>query len=223
MATPETMVRIPDALADRPLPGEALGRAWNVFRRAEISRGQTVAVVGIGFLGALLTQLVARAGAEVIALSRREDSLALARRFGAAEAMPLEDPAAAIAAVLARTAGIGCDRVIEATGLQTPLDIATEITREGGRLLIAGYHQDGERRVNMQLWNRRGLGVVNAHERDPRRHREATRAALDAVAIRAFDPTPLLTHFYPLESLDRAFETARARPSGFFKAVVLMA
>jgi threonine dehydrogenase-like Zn-dependent dehydrogenase len=216
------MVRIPEALAGRPLPGEPLGCAWNVFRRAEIGRGHTVAVVGIGFLGALLTQLAVRVGVEVIALSRRPDSLALARRFGATETLSLENPAAAVAAVLERTGGAGCDRVIEATGLQEPLDVATDITRERGRLVIAGYHQDGDRRVNMQLWNWRGLDVVNAHEPDPLRRREAIQAALGAIAIHAFDPTPLLTHFYPLESLDRAFEAARTRPSGFFKAVVLM-
>ena len=37
-----------------------------------------------------------------------------------------------------------------------------------GKLVIAGYHQDGPRQVNMQLWNWRGLDVINAHERDPR-------------------------------------------------------
>jgi len=54
--------------------------------------------------------------------------------------------------------------VIEAAGQQWPLDLATELTRERGRLIIAGYHQDGPRQINMQLWNWRGLDVINAHE-----------------------------------------------------------
>ena len=57
--------------------------------------------------------------------------------------------------------------MIEAVGKQWPLDLAAELTREGGRLVIAGYHQDGPRQVNMQLWNWRGFDVANAHERDP--------------------------------------------------------
>jgi threonine dehydrogenase-like Zn-dependent dehydrogenase len=58
-----------------------------------------------------------------------------------------------------------CDVVIECTGMQWPLDLAGELTRERGRLVIAGFHQDGPRQVNMFLWNWRGLDVINAHER----------------------------------------------------------
>jgi D-arabinose 1-dehydrogenase-like Zn-dependent alcohol dehydrogenase len=42
-------VRLPDALAGIPFPGEPLGCAMNVFRRSGIAAGQTVAIVGIGF------------------------------------------------------------------------------------------------------------------------------------------------------------------------------
>ena len=65
------------------------------------------------------------------------------------------------------TGGAGCPRVIEAAGEQSTLTIASGISAEGGRLVIAGYHQDGPRQVDMQQWNWRGLDVINAHERDP--------------------------------------------------------
>ena len=58
--------------------------------------------------------------------------------------------------------------MIEAVGKQEALDLANGITGERGRLMIAGYHQDGPRRVTMRLWNWRGVDVINAHERDPR-------------------------------------------------------
>src|SRR3712207_8955178 len=38
------------------------GCAMNVFRRSRIEAGQTVAIIGIGFLGAILTRLAAEAG-----------------------------------------------------------------------------------------------------------------------------------------------------------------
>jgi len=63
----------------------------NVFRRSAIEAGDTVAVIGIGFLGALLTQLAAGVGARVIAISQRAWSLALAREMGAAETIQLGD------------------------------------------------------------------------------------------------------------------------------------
>ena len=63
------------------LPGEPLGCAMNIFARSDIHAGQTVAIVGIGFLGALLTQLASAAGARVIAISRRPFALEVARRL----------------------------------------------------------------------------------------------------------------------------------------------
>jgi threonine dehydrogenase-like Zn-dependent dehydrogenase len=55
------------------------------------------------------------------------------------------------------TGGEFCDRVIEATGKQAPLDLAAELTKVRGVLVVAGYHQDGPRQVNLQLWNWRPL------------------------------------------------------------------
>ena len=114
-----------------------------------------------------------------------------------------------------------CDRVIEAVGTQWPLDLAAELTRERGRLVIAGYHQDGPRTVNMQLWNWRGLDVVNAHERDLTIYVQGIRDAVTAIQSGALDPWPLLTHRFPLERLDEALNTARDRPDGFLKALVV--
>ena len=88
--------------------------------------------------------------------------------------------------------------------------------------MIAGYHQDGNRTVNMQLWNWRGIDVINAHERDPRTFTEGMRLAIEAVAGGRLRPDPLLTHRYPLEQIADAFEAARTRPDGFLKAVVQM-
>jgi threonine dehydrogenase-like Zn-dependent dehydrogenase len=179
-----------------------------------------VAIVGIGFLGALLTRLAGRAGARVIALSRRPFSLDVARTFGAHETLSLDDPSRAIERVKSLTGGRLCDRVIECVGLQGALDLAGELAAERGRLVIAGFHQDGPRQVNMFLWNWRGLDVVNAHERDPRAYLAGMRAAIDALASGALDPTPLFTHRYSLDELDLAFAAVVARPDGFLKAIV---
>ena len=34
------------------------------------------------------------------------------------------------------------------------------------------------------------------------------------------DPSPLVTHAYPLNRIDEAFDAASSRPDGFIKAVV---
>ena len=163
LAEASQVVRLPDALRDLDLPLEPFGCAFNIFRRSEVHAGQTVAIIGIGFLGAILVRLASNAGARVIAISRRQESLDLARKMGAAETIPMHDHGKIIDRGRELTGGTFCDRVIEAVGKQWPLDLAAELTREGGRLIIAGYHQDGPRQINMQLWNWRGFDVANAH------------------------------------------------------------
>jgi threonine dehydrogenase-like Zn-dependent dehydrogenase len=220
LADASSVVKLPPELDGMPFPGEPLGCAMNIFRRSEIEAGQTVAIIGIGFLGALLTELAAKAGARVIAISRRPFSLELAKIMGAAETIPMDDHWQIIERVKQLTGGQLCDRVIEAVGKQWPLDLAAELTKERGRLVIAGYHQDGPRQVNMQMWNWRGLDVINAHERDPAIYMSGIREAVAAVQSGRLDPSPLYTHRYALEDLGTALDNTRDRPDGFVKALV---
>jgi threonine dehydrogenase-like Zn-dependent dehydrogenase len=212
-------VRLPPELDGVPFPGEAFACAMNILGRSAIVPGDRVAVVGIGFLGAALTRLAAGQGAEVLALSRSEGARVLARRMGAARTLDAGDPGA-VSEVKELTRGRLCDVVIEAVGSQAALDLAGALVAEGGRLVIAGYHQDGPRQVNMQEWNWRGIDVVNAHERAPEAYRRGLRAAVDAVSAGRLDPRALVTHSFPLERLGDALDAARDRPEGFVKAWV---
>ena len=214
-------VRLPEALAGQPFPGEPLGCAMNIFARSDIRAGQTVAIVGAGFLGALLTRLATQAGARVIAISRRAYSLDVARRMGAAETVEMGERWKVVEAIKLLTNERMCERVIEAVGKQEALDLASELTAERGRLIVAGYHQDGPRQVNMWLWNWRGIDVINAHERDPAVYAEGVRAAVRAMEQGVFDPRELLTHSFPLERLGEALDATRDRPDGFLKALVI--
>ncbi|MBP1804811.1 MDR/zinc-dependent alcohol dehydrogenase-like family protein [Rubellimicrobium aerolatum] len=213
-------VPLPPELDGQPFPGEALGCAVNIFRRSRIEAGQVVAVIGIGFIGAAVTRLAAEAGARVVAVSRREESLALARAMGAAEAIPMHDHWAIVEEVRRLTGGRMCDVVIEAVGKEWPLNLAGDIVAEGGRLVIAGYHQDGPRTINVGGWNWRGLDIVNAHERDPAVNLRGLREAVAAAAAGRLDPGPLVTHHYPLERLGEALDATRDKPEGFVKAWV---
>jgi threonine dehydrogenase-like Zn-dependent dehydrogenase len=217
IARAEDLVPLPDGVEH--FPGEALGCAVNVVRRSAIAAGDSVAVVGAGFLGCVIAQLAAGAGARVIAVSRRRSALATAAALGAAETIALEEPV--VERVEELTGGELCDVVVEAAGAQATLDLCGPLTRTRGRLVIAGFHQDGSREVDMQLWNWRGLDVVNAHERDPRVYVEGIREAAAAVSDGRLDPSPLYTHRFGLDEVDRALETAIERPDGFMKALVI--
>jgi 2-desacetyl-2-hydroxyethyl bacteriochlorophyllide A dehydrogenase len=213
------VVPLPARLDGVAFPGEALGCAVNVFRRSAIEPGQTVGVVGAGFLGSLVIQLAVRAGARVVAVSRRPSALRVAQAMGAEFVIALDDEP--LARVEALTGGALCDRVIEAAGKQETLDLAGQLVRVRGRLVIAGFHQDGRRSVDMQTWNWRGLDVINAHERDPAVYAAGVAAAARLVAAGKLDAEPLYSHRFPLDQLDAAFRTAVARPDGFTKALVL--
>jgi threonine dehydrogenase-like Zn-dependent dehydrogenase len=189
----EQAVELPAALDGLPFPGEAFACAVMVVRRARVRAGERVAVVGMGFLGSAVAQILAAAGAEVVPV-RRDTAL---------------DPIRG-----------SCECVVEAGGVQETLDAAGALVRDGGRLVIAGYHQDGRREIDLGAWNWRGLDVVNAHERDTGAVVADLRQAVRLAASGALDVERLVTHRFPLAQLADAFEAARTRPDGFVKAVV---
>ena len=213
LAEADFIVRVPEE--SDIFPGEALGCAVNAMRRSAIQQDHTIAIVGIGFLGALLVQLAARQGARVIAISRRPFALKMARQCGAWAAIPFADAPARMEALTGQST---CERVIEAAGAQESLDLAGALIGERGRLIIAGYHQEAERRVDMQQWNWRGIDVVNAHERDPRQYLTGMREAAAAIESGRLEPRALYTHSCSLDDLGEAFKLMESRPEGFMKA-----
>lgn len=215
-----SVVRLPEWLRGRAFPGEPLSCAMNIFERSDIRPGQTVAIIGIGFLGSLLTQLVSNTGARVIAVSRRKFALKTAERNGAHLCIPLDDHEKIVSRVFSETENKGCERVIEVVGKQWPLDLAGDIIAEYGRLIIGGYHQDGLRQVDMQQWNWRAIDVVNAHERAVERYTDGIRRAIAAVESGALKPDSLYTHEFGLEDVQKAFEFLSSRPDGFMKGLI---
>lgn len=214
------VVSLPDELDGVPFPGEAIGCAMNIFRRADIQAGQSVAIIGAGFLGLLLVQLAIDAGAKVFVLSRRESVRKLAEDMGAEKTFDTEDWWGNALKVVELTSQRGCDRVIEVTGMQFALDTATQMIAEYGKLIVAGFHQDGLRQVNMQTWNWRAIDVINAHERDPQRYVQGMQEGVRATVEGRIRPQDLLTHQFTLEQLDDAFQMMIDRPDGFIKGWV---
>jgi threonine dehydrogenase-like Zn-dependent dehydrogenase len=193
VAAADDVVLLPTQLDGLPFPGEALGCVVNAFGRSDVGPGQTVAIVGMGFFGSAFAQLARAAGAEVVEVRRGTDSSAWHER---------------------------CERVLEAAGTQEALDSASELVAPRGRLVIAGFHQDGRRTIDLQSWNWRGIDVVNAHERDRRVCVEGMREAARLAAAGTLDVEALATHRFPLERAGDAFAAAARREPGFVKAWV---
>jgi D-arabinose 1-dehydrogenase-like Zn-dependent alcohol dehydrogenase len=207
VARAEHLVPLPDGAPD--VLGEPLACAFNVIRRAALQPGNALAFVGFGYLAALIAQLLPDSVDSWIAFSRRPFSRALARSSGAAATYDFADVPDDI-----------WDRypvVIESAGVQQSLDYATWLVAYGGRLVIAGYHADGPRSVNMQTWNWKGIDVVNAHERRPEVYVEALRTVLPRMPLSV---ASLQTHCFPLERIAEAFQFAEERPPNFVKSII---
>ena len=218
----DSVVALPEELNGRPFPGEPIGCAVNIFERAGVREHHTVAIVGVGFLGALLTEMCVRSGARTIAIARRQFALDIAGGMGASEMISSGEQWQVIDIVASLTEGKFCDVVIECTGKERPLNLAAELCKEKGRLVVAGYHQNGHRSINMQLWNMRGLEVVNAHDREPKVCIEGMRKAAQLVAEGCLTPQSLFTHRFSLPELNEALRMTRDRSDGFLKALVVM-
>ena len=216
-------IALPDTLPLDLALGEPIACAANAARRAGVTLGDTVALVGAGFMGALLLQFLLRSGRRAgdRARSTRQHASAWPSDLGADITLDPSD-ADPVAAVLEHTGGAGADVVVEATGAQAGLDLATALTRTRGRLIIYGYHQGEARTVEMQLWNLRGLDVVNAHHRDDDEYLAGMRAGLAMLTHGKLDMGALVTHRFSLEHTGDAFALAEQRLEGFVKAVVVM-
>jgi 2-desacetyl-2-hydroxyethyl bacteriochlorophyllide A dehydrogenase len=208
----DDLVVVPDGLDGTVILGEPLACAMNVVRRSALQPDDRVAVVGFGYLAALVVQLLPANVGGWLAVSRREESRALAMRLGAVAAYDFS--------TIPTPLWDSFPVVIEASGVQQTLDYATWLTAVGGRLVIAGYHADGPRTVNMQSWNWKGIDVINAHEREPQRYVSALREGLDLVTARRVDLASLQTHTWPLERAAEAFRLAEERPAGFIKGML---
>ncbi|MFC5833967.1 2,3-butanediol dehydrogenase [Nonomuraea insulae] len=123
--------RLPEAVSlEQAAVFEPAAVALHAVRRAGIRPGETVAVLGLGPIGLLVTQLAARYGAgRIVAADRSAARRELALRLGAAETgADLADLAC----------GEGADVAFEVVGSQDTLRACLAATRRGGRVMFLG-------------------------------------------------------------------------------------
>ncbi len=201
---------------------EPLACAANAVELADVRLADDVVVVGAGFMGLLVTQLVALRGARrVVVADSRPDALELAARLGATHTVDVsQQPLADRVADL--TGGVGADVTFEVTGSQGALETIGRATRMSGKLVLVGFHQGEPRRVPMAEWNWMAFSLLNAHFRDVDVIMRGMDVGMALLASGQLELEPLVTHRFRLEEIDRAFATAVEKPPGYVKAVVEM-
>ncbi len=158
------LIKLPDSVKDDEAPLlEPATVAVHAVRRSGVRVGESVAVLGVGTVGALTLQAFKAAGAVVYAVDVRESSLQMAARLGADEVVDASRGDAG-ERLRERTGGVGPDIVVETAGAaQTPLDAFDWVRRAGTVVLVGIYAAKPEADFNVVVGKElRVIGSVAA-------------------------------------------------------------
>lgn len=199
---------------------EPIACTTNGVIKAGVELGDTVAVIGTGFMGLiLLQQILLKGPARVIAVDIRDEMLEMARQFGADRTLnPQKEDVNRVIKDL--TGDQGVDIAFEVGGLQVTLDLAAGITRMEGKVVIFGYHP-GQRIIkDLGYWNWMAFDIINAHFRDLRTILKGADIGIRLLNVHKLNMKPLITHTFSLEEIEAAFQAAVDKPNGFIKSVI---
>jgi threonine dehydrogenase-like Zn-dependent dehydrogenase len=201
---------------------EPLACAVNAVELADVSLGDDVVIIGAGFMGNLVQELVALRGPrQIVVADTRDDALERALRLGASRVVnvageSLQD------AIRAATDGRGADVTFEVTGSQGALTISGEVTRMSGTIAIVGYHQGAAREIPLGYWNWMAFRIANAHFRDETVILRGMRTGMRLLTSGRIRLDELVTHRFPLSAINEAFAASVEKPPGFGKATVIL-
>ena len=199
---------------------EPVACASNAVELADVRLGDDVVIVGAGFMGHLVQQLVQLRGARhVVVADTRSDALARASSLGATRVVDVRTES--LPEVVAElTEGRGADITFEVTGVQSALEVLDKTTRMSGKVVLVGYHQGEPRRVPLGSWNWMAFQIINAHFREPATILRGMTVGMRLLTAGRISLDGLVTDRFRLEDINEAFRIAVDKPDGFVKATV---
>ncbi len=207
---------VPDVLDDeQAIHLTPLSIAIHIVDRAEVSVGETVAVVGCGHLGQLLVELLSGSlAAQVMAVDLLAYRCAAARERGAAMALGPHD---ALEAAKALPRG-GVDLAIDVSNASEGSREAVGLARIGGRVVVGGVPEDN--RVIFSAIQARHKELTLQFTRRPYNTLErAVRLMVDGRLPKAH---ATITHRFPLAEVQQAYTTLRRYHEDPIKVVIEM-
>ena len=192
---PEVLAVLTDAVAT-PLHG--------LKRVARLQRGETLVVLGVGGLGSNAVQLGKAMGARVIAVTRSDAKLALARTLGADETIGADD-SDVVATVREVAGGYGADVVIQCVGSAAVDEQAIAMGGPGGRVVLIGSSLEHFRARAVDIFWRE-LSVLGSRGFVPDDIRDAIELYLDGT----LSVDHLVDNVRPLAEANDALEDLRA-------------
>jgi threonine dehydrogenase-like Zn-dependent dehydrogenase len=200
-----TLRVIPDGVTDEQavFVADMLPTGLSGVRSADAGIGDVLVVVGCGTVGLMAILFATRVARTVLAVDGIPARRALAERLGATPVAP----DAAADAVAATTDGLGADAVIEAAGSAGALSAAIGLVRGQGTISVIGAHFEPDFPLDMgRMFERElTLRVTWGHGLDDRDR------ILAMLAQGVIDPTPAITHRFPLAEAREAYRVFDGR------------
>lgn len=217
-----TCFKIADEVPLEEALGEPLACICNVVNGSEPQIGDYAAVVGCGPMGLWTIQALAgNTLAGIIAVDVADWKLELAKAFGAQHAVnpQSEDAGARIAEI---TGGHMADFVIEGTGVPAVIPQAMSYLRRlRGRLSLMSAHEETGPAFDWRPMIAAGHTIRATHPGWSADTKDDLRRAILLLNRRVFRSERIITHRFPLDNIQEAFETVENKPPDFLKGVVV--
>ncbi|MEK7239431.1 MAG: L-threonine 3-dehydrogenase [Gemmatimonadota bacterium] len=187
---------------------DPMGNAFHTALTADIP-GNTVLVTGCGPIGIFAVGICVAAGAShVIASDVNPRRLALARAMGARDAV---HPSEVEATVRNATAGLGVDVVLEMSGVPSAVHQAFKEVRVGGRVQMLGIPA---KPMEINLATEIIFKGITVYGVVGRRMYDTWIQMTQFLRSGKFDPTPVITHRFPLEQHAEAIAAIKSGEAG---------
>jgi threonine dehydrogenase-like Zn-dependent dehydrogenase len=213
---------IPDSVPDEQAvyACDMMSTGFMGAEHANTPLGGTVAIFGAGPVGLMAIAGARLLGAgQVIAVETVVRRQELARGFGA-DAIVDFRATEPVAEILRLTGGHGADSAIEALGAEETFMACVRATRPGGTISNVGYHGDGEFvRIPRVEW---GVGMNDKTIRTGLcpGGRERMGRLLRFLETKRLDPTPLTTHQFGFDQIEKAFDLMNRKADGIIKPLI---
>jgi threonine 3-dehydrogenase len=187
---------------------DPMGNAFHTALTAEIP-GAIVLVTGCGPIGLFAIGICNAAGAaRIIASDVNDTRLALARRMGADDTVKPQD---AESVVKRHTAGLGVDVVLEMSGVPSAIHQAFALVRVGGRVQMLGIPA---KPMEVNFATEVIFKGITIYGVVGRRMYDTWHQMTRFLRSGEFDPTPVITHRFPLEAADEAIRAIKSGEAG---------
>ena len=216
VSTDDRAVVLPNATANHLVLAQPLGTVVHACAKLPELAGQTVVVLGQGPIGQLFTALLRHKGvARLIAVDLLRERLEVSTRMGATHTV-CGNRAEVTSAIETITEEKPVDLVVEAIGKEDTLNLAIKLLRRNGTLLSFGLPHKYKYNLafNEFFWNE-GRLICSLGPTV-----EDFRIAVDLIANKMIDVSPLITHTFPFKAAQEAFTLFANRADGTIKVVL---